>query len=87
MSHVEQWYINYSMNHPEENFVKTVYLATDVPELIHEAIKKLAINKILTFFIIELNCVNSLCCFQMLTKCYIITFGYDIKYFKYLIKF
>ena len=40
MAHVEQWYINYSMNHPGEKFVKSVYLATDAPEIIHEARKK-----------------------------------------------
>jgi len=40
MAHVEQWYMNYSLNHPRENFVKSVYLATDAPEIIHEARKK-----------------------------------------------
>ena len=40
MAHVEQWYINYSLKLPAEKFVKSVYLATDDPELIHKARKK-----------------------------------------------
>ena len=40
MAHVEQWYINYSLKFPGENYVKSVYLATDAPEIIHEARKK-----------------------------------------------
>ena len=41
MTHVEQWYLNYSLKFPEEKFVKSVYLATDAPEILSEARKKL----------------------------------------------
>ena len=46
MVHVEEWYTNYSLKFPEKQFNKSVYLATDAPEILSEARKKLVLVKI-----------------------------------------
>lgn len=50
MIHVEEYYMNYSLKFPREKFVKSVYLATDAPEILSEARKKLVFVKICFLF-------------------------------------
>ena len=59
MLHVKNFYKQYSLLHPSENFVKSVYLATDEPRVFSEAKTKLVLFENVLCWMFDLK-VNAL---------------------------